>query len=145
MNLNSTTKPPIWYWIISILALLWNFMGVLQYIGQAYNTNGFREQYTDEQLEILANTPAWVTAAFALGVFGGVLGSILLLFKKKWAYYLFLISLIGVIVQMIHNLFIIKAADIYGPGAAIMTAMIIGFSLLLVWFSKKAIANSWIS
>jgi hypothetical protein len=145
MNLHTSTKPPIWYWIISILALLWNIMGVLNYLNKAYNTQGFREQYTNEQLEILLNTPAWVTAAFALGVFGGVIGSVALLLRKKWAYYLFLISLLGVIIQMIHNLFIIKSIDFYGPSAAIMTAMIIGFSLLLVWFSKKSISKDWIS
>ncbi|RIA09647.1 hypothetical protein OE09_1491 [Flavobacteriaceae bacterium MAR_2010_72] len=141
----SSSKPPIWYWIVSVIALIWNGMGVMQYLGQAYNTDAFREQYTSEQLELMANTPSWVTAAFALAVFGGIVGAIALLLRKKWAYHLFLISLLAVIAQMIYNLFVIDSITIYGPGAAAMTAMIILFALLLLWFSKKAISKGWIS
>jgi hypothetical protein len=144
MNEISTQKPPIWYWIIAIIALIWNAMGVMQYLGQAYNTESFKAQYTSEQLEIMANTPAWATAAFAIAVFGGLLGSVALLLRKKWAYSLFLISLLGIIVQMIHNLFIVKSIEIYGPAAAIMSGMIIVFGILLLWLSKKSIAKGWI-
>ncbi|TVZ59785.1 hypothetical protein NA63_2322 [Flavobacteriaceae bacterium MAR_2010_105] len=145
MTSTSSSKPPIWYWIVSVIALIWNAMGVIQYLGQAYNTDAFREQYTAEQLELMANTPSWVTAAFALAVFGGIVGAIALLLRKKWAYHLFLISLLAVTAQMIYNLFVIDSIAIYGPGAAAMTAMIILFALLLLWFSKKAISKGWIS
>ncbi|WP_053977860.1 hypothetical protein [Mangrovimonas xylaniphaga] len=145
MNTTFKTKPPIWFWIVSVVALVWNAMGVLQYLGQTYQTESFKSQYTNEQLEIISNTPAWAIAAFATAVFGGILASIALVLRKKAAYPLFLISLIGVVVQMIHNLFLVKSVDIYGPFAAIMTGMIIIFSLLFLWFSKKSIANHWIS
>ncbi|OMP30721.1 hypothetical protein [Mangrovimonas sp. DI 80] len=145
MNTTFKTKPPIWFWIVSVVALVWNAMGVLQYLGQTYQTESFKSQYTNEQLEIISNTPAWAIAAFATAVFGGILASIALVLRKKAAYPLFLISLIGVVVQMIHNLFLVKSVDIYGPFAAIITGMIIIFSLLFLWFSKKSIANHWIS
>lgn len=145
MNTTFKTKPPIWFWIVSVVALVWNAMGVLQYLGQTYQTESFKSQYTNEQLEIISNTPAWAIAAFATAVFGGILASIALVLRKKAAYPLFLISLIGVVVQMIHNLFLVKSVDIYGPFAVIMTGMIIVFSLLFLWFSKKSIANHWIS
>ena len=144
MSSNSLSKPTVWFWIVSIVALVWNAMGVMQYIGQAYNTESFQSQYTQEQLEIISNTPAWATAAFAVAVFGGLLGSIALLLRKRWAYSLFLISLIGVVVQMIHNLFVVNSVDIYGPAAMVMTAMIIVIALFLLWFSKRSIAKGWI-
>ncbi len=28
-------KPPTWFWIVSSLALIWNFMGVAAFIGDA--------------------------------------------------------------------------------------------------------------
>ena len=79
----STTKPPIWYWIISVIALVWNGMGVNAYLQQAYDTESYRTMYTQEQLDIAANLPAYITAAFAIAVFGGTLGSILLLLRKN--------------------------------------------------------------
>lgn len=141
---NSITKPPIWFWIVSVVALIWNAMGVMQYLAQAYNTENFREQYTADQLELIANTPSWVIAVFAIAVFTGLFGSIALLLRKKWAYSLFLISLIAVAAQMIYNLFIAKAVDVYGNSALITSIMILIFAVLFLLFSKKAVSKQWI-
>ncbi|MBL4904804.1 MAG: hypothetical protein JKZ00_02010, partial [Flavobacteriaceae bacterium] len=48
---NSTNKPTTVFWIIGVLALIWNAMGVDAYIQQAYNTQRYQEMYTPEQLE----------------------------------------------------------------------------------------------
>ncbi len=143
---NSTIKPPVWFWFISAFALFWNAMGVNQYLQQAYQTESFKETYnTPELLEIVNNTPAWVIAAFAIAVFAGVLGSIALLLRKSWARPLFLLSLIAIVVQMVYNIFISKAMEVYGPGAVIMPIVVMLFGIFLLWFSKKSIAKGWIS
>ena len=49
MTVNSTQKPPIWFWIVAIIGLIWNGMGVNHYLQQAYNTESFRNMYTQEQ------------------------------------------------------------------------------------------------
>ncbi|MCB0449398.1 MAG: hypothetical protein KDC97_04695 [Confluentibacter sp.] len=136
---NFKVKPPVWFWIVSAIALLWNAMGVNHYLGQAYQTESWRAALTDEQFEIISNFPAWITAAFAIAVFAGALGSLGLLLRKKWAYSLLLISLIAVIVQMGYILSQGQADNIG------MTISIILFSVFLVWFSKKSIAKGWIS
>ena len=138
-------KPPVWFWIVSVLALIWNGMGVNAYLQQAYNTESYREMYPPEQLEIAANMPSWVTAAFAIAVFGGLLGCLALILRKKWAKSILLLSLIGIIVQMIYNLFISKAMEVYGPGAVIMPIMVLIVGIFLVWFSKKGITKGWLS
>jgi len=142
---NSMNKPGISFWIISTIALIWNLMGANQYLQQAYNTESFREMYTEEQFQIIQSTPSWAIAAFAFAVFGGVAGCVFLLFRKRLAKTFFIISLIGIIVQMIYNVFIVKALQVYGPGAIIMPIMIIGAGMFLYWYSKYAIAKDWIS
>lgn len=137
-------KPPVWFWIVTVIGLIWNAMGVMQYLGQAYSTDSFKSQYTEEQLNIILNTPAWATAAFAIAVFSGLLGCVFLLLRKRIAYALLLISLIGVIVQMYHNLFVVNSIDIYGPAAVVMTGMILVLGLFLLWFSKHSIKKGWI-
>ena len=79
----TTTKPPVWFWIISILALIWNSMGVNQYLQQAYNTEAFKSMVSTEELEMIGQLPTWYTAVFAIAVFAGALGCILLLLRKK--------------------------------------------------------------
>ena len=142
---NSKNKPGISFWIISTMALIWNLMGVNQYLQQAYNTESFREMYTDEQFQVIQATPSWAISAFAFAVFGGAVGCIFLLFRKKVAKTFFIISLIGIIIQMIYNVFIVKAMQVYGPGAILMPITIIGVGFFLIWYSKKATANDWLS
>ena len=141
----STTKPSKAFWIISGIALLWNAMGVNQYLQQAYMTDAFKAMYTEEQLAIITSAPSWVIAVFAIAVFGGLLGSLALLLRKKIAIVLFIVSLIGIIAQMYHNLFVIDSVAIYGPGAAIMPIMVIAFALFLLWFSKFSDKKNWLS
>ncbi|MEN3324081.1 hypothetical protein VP395_10105 [Mariniflexile soesokkakense] len=136
---NFKKKPPVWFWIVSVIALLWNAMGVKQYLGQAYQTESWRAALTDEQFEMVSNFPSWLTAAFAIAVFSGVLGSLGLLLRKKWAYMVLLLSLIAVIVQMGYIL-----AQEHYDGIA-MTISIIVFALFLVWFSKNSVSKGWIS
>jgi len=100
--------------------------------------------YTEEQIKLITETPAWANGAFAIAVFGGVLGCILLLLRKKLAKTVFLLSLIGIVVQMYYNFFVIDSIAIYGPGATIMPIMIILFALYLIWYSKFCIKKNWI-
>lgn len=145
MTDQSTTKPPVWFWIISVIAFLWNATGVYQYLIKAYNTEGFRSQYTTEQLEVIANAPAWSTAAFAIGVFGGIIACGYLLLRKKLATIFFVFSLLGIIVQAYHNHVVINSSELMGSTAPIMTGVVALVALLLLYFSKHATKKGWIS
>ena len=145
MTTNSN-KPSTIFWIIGVLALIWNGMGAYMYIQQAYKTDAFKAMYPDEKvLEMVMNTPSWVMGAFAIAVFGGVLGAILLLLKKKLAKTLFLISFIAIIVQMFYNVFISGAMEVYGPGAVIMPILTLVIGAFLIIFSKKSTEKGWLS
>lgn len=134
---NSLNKPGTSFWIIGIVALIWNLMGVYAYLAQAYMTADELAALPTEQQELYTNVPAWVTAAFALAVFGGALGCILLLLRKKLATFVFIISFVSILAQMTYNLFMSKAADVYGPGSYLMPLMVVIIGAFLVWYSKK--------
>ena len=134
----TTTKPPVWFWIISVLALIWNGMGVNQYLQQAYNTEAFKSMVSTEELEMIGQLPTWYTAVFAIAVFAGALGCILLLLRKKLAYFVLLLSLISVLFQMGYITFSINMANI-------MTPFIVIAAVLLVLFSKHSKKKNWIN
>lgn len=139
MSNSSSKKPAFWFWIVSIIALIWNGMGVKAYLEQAYNTEAYQEMYTAEQLEIAANMPAWITALFAIAVFSGVVASLGLLLRKKWATLLWAISLIAVIIQMGYVL-------VNGYASSVgMTIMIIVFAIVFYGFSKMSAGKGWLN
>lgn len=135
--MTDSKKIPFWYWIVSALAFIWNAMGVDQYIGQAYVTERWKSNLTTEQIDAAKDLPAWVTAAFAIAVFGGLLGSLGLLLKKHWSRPLFLISFIAVVVQMGYLFYLGYTENL--P----MSISIILFSAFLVWFSGLAPKKNW--
>jgi hypothetical protein len=139
MTNTSSNKPPIWFWIISVIALIWNGLGVDGYLGQAYNTERYRSSFTPEQLEVAANAPSWIMGAFAIAVFTGVLGAIFLLLRKKMATTFWMISLIAVILQMGYALITGEAASM------VLVIMVIVFAFAFLWFSRMSATKGWIS
>ncbi|WP_074406287.1 MULTISPECIES: hypothetical protein [Aquimarina] len=142
--METKTKTPVWFWIISVLALLWNIMGVMAYIGQAFMTDEVLATLPEGEQNFYNNTPAWVTAAFAIAVFAGTLGCLALLLRKKWASPLLLLSLIAVIAQATYNFFLQDYVALSG-NRVIMPIIVIVVAIFLVWFSRNSIAKGLIS
>jgi hypothetical protein len=140
----SVNKPPIWFWVISVLALAWNITGVHGYISQAYKTSAFTDAYTADQIEVMTNLPAWYTALFAIAVFAGVIGCLFLLLRKKTARLLLIISFISATAQMTYFLFIADLKGIDFSANQIMAYVIIAFALFLVWFANYATNKEWL-
>ncbi|CAM1370724.1 conserved membrane hypothetical protein [Tenacibaculum litopenaei] len=138
------TKPPLYFWVIAIVSLFWNAMGVNAYIQQVYKTATFTSMYTAEQLKLIEATPTWAMAAFAIAVFAGFLGCVSLVLRKRFAQQLFLLSMVGIVVQMYYNLFVSNSLEIFGPVAAIMPLTVVAIGLLLYYFSKTSIQKSWL-
>jgi hypothetical protein len=145
MTMNYLRKPSNLFWVISSIALVWNLMGVFNYLDQAFMTNKVLEVLPKEQQILYQDVPVWVTAAFAIAVFSGTLGSLLLLLKKKNASTFFIISFLGIMGQMSYGLLIDQNSDSFGPMGIAMPIIIIAFGGYLIWYSKKANEHRWLS
>ena len=143
--MNYLRKPSNLFWVISSIALVWNLMGVLNYLDQAFMTDKVLETLPKEQQILYQDIPAWVTAAFAIAVFSGTLGSLFLLLKKKIASTFFIISFLGIMGQMSYGLLIDQNSDSYGPMGIAMPIIIIAFGGYLIWYSRKANEHRWLS
>lgn len=93
----------------------------------------------------VTSVPVWATAAFAFAVWGGLLGCILLLLRKKIANPVFIVSFVGIVVQMFYNFFLSNSIAVYGPGGMIMPIMILGLGIYLVWYSRDVTRRGWMS
>lgn len=140
----SNTKPPVWFWVVGALALIWNLAGVMAYLGQVMAPDDVLSQMEKTIRDAISQRPAWATAAFAIAVWGGAIGSLLLLIRKKLAHPVFMLSFVGVIVQMYYNYFIAKSLSDYGPGEHIMSVMILGIGIGLIYFAKKGQVSGWL-
>lgn len=142
--MNTSVKPPVWFWVVTVIALLWNLFGVMNYLNQAFNQVALLEAMDQAQREAFEGIPAWATAAFAIAVFSGTLASIGLLLRKKWAHPLFIISLIAAVAQFIHWLFISNAVEAFGPSTYGMPVVVILVGIFFIFFAKKGIEKGWL-
>lgn len=133
-------KLPIWFWIVGVVALLWNGIGVLAYLQQVMMSAEEFAALPEAQQNLLSTQPVWVTAAFAIAVFAGLVASISWLLKKRIAVRLFLLSLLAVIVQF-SSYFIIDGYREFMSGQGwLMPVLILLFAggfLLFAWQAEK--------
>ena len=128
------------FWAIGAVALIWNVMGVINFFVQM--NPDVLATYRESERAIVEGRPAWATGAFAIAVFGGALGCLLLLLRKSAAYYLFIASLLGVIVTMTHTLGV--GID-FGLGEILgIILMPLAVAAFLIWYSKWAESKGWI-
>lgn len=137
MNNKSVIEIHWSFWLISVLALIWNLMGCINYIMQM-NPDAIAD-YPEAARALVESRPAWATGAFAIAVFGGALGAILLLFRKSAAFYVFMASFLSVIVTLIHT-FSVEASTEIVVGS--LMSLIVG--TFLVWYSMYALKQNWI-
>lgn len=135
---------PKWFWIVAGVALLWNLMGVGAYIADVTRTDEALAKLPEAQQALYAAQPVWVTGAYAIAVFAGLLGSAALLFRKGLATPLFAVSLAAVIVQFGYLFLAMNVFAVMGAAAAVFPVVIIVIAAFLTWFSIQAKARAWI-
>ena len=134
------------FWIIGGAALVWNLIGLLFYVSEVTATPGAMvEGFSQAQIDFLIGKPIWATAAFAIAVNAGVLGSLFLLLRKAWAVPMFVLSLIGVLVQNVHAFGLANGLEIWGANALILPALVVIMSLALLLYSHSTKKRGWIS
>jgi small basic protein len=125
-------RAPWHLWLIGILALLWNSVGAFDYLMTQTENEGYMGRFSPEQLEFFYGFPAWVVAFWAIAVWGSLLGSILLLLRKRFAVEVFLVAFLAMVVTAIRNYVFAGGMEVSGGvGTLAFTLMIFLFALFL--------------
>ncbi len=142
----NTTKPNIVFWIIGVIALIWNGIGVDAYLQHAYKTETSMADLNADQLALLESMPAWITALFAIAVFTGVIGAIALLMRKKIAAIILCISFVAATIQQLYWLFGTNMVEVFSEMQPYLRPIIIiVIAAFLAWYSKNQKAKGVLS
>jgi len=132
-------KTPWHLWVVGVLGLLWNSYGGFDFTmsltrGDAY----YREVgMTDAQIAHMATYPAWMILVWAIGVWGALLGAVLLLARSKWAVEVFAASLAGFLMSLVYA-YVISPMPDSGNAMAIMQGVILAGCVFFVWYAVRA-------
>tara|TARA_B110000977_G_C10982765_1_gene456793 strand:- start:612 stop:1028 length:417 start_codon:yes stop_codon:yes gene_type:complete len=125
------------YWIISLLALLWNIMGLTSFLTEVLMTDTMKAVMPQAEREMYENKPAWATAAFFLAVLAGLIGSIGFLLQRKWTTNLFILSLLGIVAHQVYIFAISGIMENADSSQLILPISVTTVGVFLVWYSKK--------
>lgn len=135
---------PKWFWIVSGVALVWNLIGVMAYIGAVTLTPDQLAEYPEAEQALYTNIPVWATSMFAVGVFGGAIGSVFLLLRRGLAFPVFIASLIGVVVYNFYFIGMKNSLAVTGVGNLVMQGVVAGIGIFLIWFARSSVAKGWL-
>jgi hypothetical protein len=141
--MNGTNEMPRvtapWHvWVVGVIALLWNSVGAFDYTMTEMRNAAYMKAFTPEQVAYFYGFPTWVVAAWALSVWGGVLGSLALLRRKRWAVPIFAISLATMALTFVDNFVLSNGIAVMGgAGALVFPAVILMVGIALLVYSRS--------
>ena len=138
------TSPSAWFWAISIIALLWFLMDTSAFFMRVLMTDEVIKAMPENQQHLYRDMPLWVNIVFAGEVFGGALGCVGLLFRKKWALPLFFVSILGVLSQTFYVYFLSDAISTMGTPVVVMPLLAILIGIGMIVLAKIAISRRWL-
>ncbi|MFN0201162.1 MAG: hypothetical protein ACKVTZ_06550 [Bacteroidia bacterium] len=139
-------KTPKWFWVLAVVLLLWNIMGILSFFGHTFITEEALAKLPENERALYGDYPFWTTIIFAIATFGGLIGSIGLIVKRKWSKLFFIISFLAIVPQMTHNVFFTKSIEVYGTAQAVtMPILVVFMGAFSIWFSNYAIKKNWLN
>lgn len=132
-----TTRTPWHLWLVGIVAALWNAFGCIDYTMTQFQGEVWLRsvKMTDAQIAYFNAMPAWTHATWAIGVWGGMLGAILLLLRKKWALHAFVLSFAGFLGGLVYSYGMSDAAEVMGENSWIMQVVIGTSCVFFIWYA----------
>lgn len=134
-------RVPAWFRIAALLAVAWNLFGVAMYLSSVGVFGDPMAGLSEAERAAAASIPAWITGAFAIGTFSGLLGSVGLVMRRRWAWPVLLLSLVALIILEGWIVFLSNAREAFGLAVPVTVTVI---AVLLAWMANHARQRSWL-
>ena len=137
-----TERAPMHLWIVGGLGTLWNAFGAYDYVmtrmrNTDYLAGMMPEVDPNATLAWVDSFPIWAQFGWSLGVWGGLVGAVLLLMRHRWAVWAFALSLFGAIRGLGYQ--IVAAPPLAGAEGMmfeIMPYVIILVAVAFAWYAR---------
>jgi hypothetical protein len=136
--MNTTPK---WVLVAGVVLILWNLGGASMFVLDMMRSPEDIAALPEDQQMLWRQMPAWAWAAYGAGTIGGLLAAIGIVFRKKWAVHLALLSVIAVIVNFVPVFFMSEGVDVWQPRFYVLPLVIFVIALFQLRLAHKANAG----
>lgn len=134
-------RTPWHLWLVGALGVLWNAMGAMDYVMTKTKNPAYMSSFTPEQLAFFYGLPPWVVSAWAIAVWGGVVGALLLLARRRLAVWVFLASLAGMVITTFHNYVLSNGMQVVGDAFSLIFTAVIFLAAVGLFLYARAMAR----
>ncbi|MEO7889899.1 MAG: hypothetical protein ABIW19_07845 [Vicinamibacterales bacterium] len=132
-----THKAPWHLWLVGAIAVLFNAIGVFDHVmsmakGASYLASA---GMTPAQIAHYEAMPAWMLAVWAVGVWGAMLGSVLLLLRNRRAFPVFAASLAAFLLSLVYTYGLTNGGEIMGRQMMVVSGVITALLLFFMWYA----------
>lgn len=131
-----THAVPRWFTPVVVIALLWNLLGVAAIVADILGAMAAGKEAA------ASARPLWSVVASLVAVVGGTLGCLALLLRRRFATWLLVASLAGVILQDAG--LVIAARGAANPAAIVLQGLVFAVAVALVWLVRRAVRAGWL-
>jgi hypothetical protein len=134
-----SARTPAHLWIVGVVSLCWNAFGCIDYLMINMRNEGWLSMMQADQMPYLDSLPAWNTGMWAIGVWGGLLGAILLLMRSRYSVWAYALSFIGAVVGLGYQMFMTQMPASMKEGVmGMLPWFIILFAAFQLWYAWNA-------
>ena len=130
-----------WYYAGAAASFLFMAFGCFAYV---MHVSADPATLPPDQRFALAAEPAWVTAAYAMTVWAGLLGTALLLLRRKAAELVMLVSLAALVVWVAGMALIAPLRDSLSYNDWAVTIVILVITWTIYWFARHSRQRAWL-
>ncbi len=130
------SRPPVHFWTIAVIAVLWNAVGAFDFIATQMQLESYMSAFTEEQLAYFYGIPAWAVATWGIATVSALFGSVAMLLRLHRAYELFIISFIAMLMTSFQNFVLSNGAEIMGAAGLIFSGVIVAIGIFLIFYNR---------
>ena len=139
---NSPRPVAAWFTPAAVASLLFMGLGCVMYLSHVLADPNSLE--LDQRAAYLAE-PAWVTGAYAVAVWVGLAGTILLVMKKKLAEAALGVSLAAVLIWLAGLLVVGPLRDSMSANDLIVALAVTALTWTIFWFARHSRQRGWLN
>jgi len=128
-------------WAVGVLSLLWNGYGGYDYLMSISLNANYMAKFPPEMADVIRSSPAWATSAWALGVWGSIVGSVLLLLRSRHATTALLVSVLGALVTFVYD-FTLKLPPALDSSVNKAIPLVILILIVAQWYYAKRMTDA---
>jgi Na+/proline symporter len=130
-----------WYIVAAVASLLFMGLGCISFLMHIFAD---RASLPLDQQAAFTAEPLWVTLAYAVAVWAGLAGAVLLIVKRKAAEWALLISLIAVLAWLAGLILVAPLRESMSANDLLVALIVTALTWTIYWFARHSRQRGWL-